>query len=60
MPQILKTKHYQGVVGVACGEETKLSGKMLKGMKVVGQSVPLIKNGCANTIFNIETLLKTL
>ncbi|MFZ1038622.1 MAG: DUF116 domain-containing protein [Candidatus Bathyarchaeia archaeon] len=60
VPQILKTKHYQGVVGVACGEETKLSGKMLKGMKVVGQSVPLIKNGCANTIFNIETLLKTL
>jgi hypothetical protein len=60
VPQILKTKHYQGVVGVACGEETKLSGKMLKGMKVVGQSVPLIKNGCANTIFNIKTLLKTL
>jgi len=60
VPQILKTRHYQGVVGVACGEETKLSGKMLKGMKVVGQSVPLIKNGCANTIFNIETLLKTL
>lgn len=60
VPQILKTKHYQGVVGVACGEETKLSGKMLKGMKVVGQSVPLIKNGCANTIFNIKTLLRTL
>jgi hypothetical protein len=60
VPQILKTRHYQGVVGVACGEETKLSGKMLEGMKVVGQSVPLIKNGCANTIFNIETLLKTL
>jgi len=45
---------------VACGEETKLSGETLKAMKVAGQSVPLIKNGCANTIFNVETLLKIL
>lgn len=60
VPKILKTKHYEGVVGVACGEETKLSGEMLKTMDVAAQSVPLIKNGCANTIFNIETLLKIL
>jgi hypothetical protein len=60
VPKILKTKHYEGVVGVACGEETKLSGEMLKTMDVAGQSVPLIKNGCANTIFNIETLIKIL
>jgi len=60
VPKILKAKHYEGVVGVACGEETKLSGETLKAMKVAGQSVPLIKNGCANTIFNVETLLKTL
>jgi hypothetical protein len=60
VPKILKAKHYEGVVGVACGEEIKLSGGMLKATKVAGQSVPLIKNGCANTIFNIETLLKIL
>jgi len=60
VPKILKAKHYEGVVGVACGEEIKLSGEMLKATKVAGQSVPLIKNGCANTIFNIETLLKIL
>lgn len=60
VPKILKTKHYEGVVGVACGEETKLSGEMLKAMDVAAQSVPLIKNGCANTIFNVETLLKIL
>lgn len=58
--KILRIKHYEGVVGVACGEEVKLSGEVLKGMDVSGQAVPLIKNGCANTIFNVETLLTTL
>jgi hypothetical protein len=56
----LKAKHYEGVVGVACGEEIKMSGEILKGMGVAGQSVPLIKNGCANTVFNIETLVNIL
>jgi hypothetical protein len=56
----LKTKRYEGVVGVACGEEIKMSGEMLKGLGVAGQAVPLIKNGCSNTAFNIETLVDTL
>jgi hypothetical protein len=56
----LKAKHYEGVVGVACGEEIKMSGEILKGMDVAGQAVPLIKNGCANTVFNIETLVDIL
>ena len=60
VPKILETKHYEGVVGVACGEEIKMSGELLKGMGVAGQAVPLIKNGCANTIFNIETLVNIL
>ncbi len=60
IPKILKTKGYEGAVGVACGEETKLSGKMLESMGIAGQGIPLIKNGCANTIFSIETLSKTL
>jgi hypothetical protein len=60
IPKILKTKGYEGVVGVACGEETRLSGEVLDNMGVAGQAVPLIKNGCANTVFNIETLFKTL
>lgn len=60
VPKILKTKGYEGVVGVACGEETKLSGEVLASMGVSGQAIPLIKNGCANTVFNIESLLKTL
>jgi hypothetical protein len=60
VPKILKSKHYDGVVGVACGEELRLGGEISKSMDIAGQSVPLIKNGCANTVFNIETLLKTL
>jgi hypothetical protein len=60
VPKILKAKHYEGVVGVACGEEIKMSGEILKGMGVAGQAVPLIKNGCSNTVFNIETLVDIL
>ncbi|MEM3442432.1 MAG: DUF116 domain-containing protein [Candidatus Bathyarchaeia archaeon] len=60
VPKILKMKDYEGVVGVACGEEIKMCGEALSGLGIAGQAVPLIKNGCANTIFNIETLFKTL
>jgi len=60
VPKILKANQYEGVVGVACGEELRLSGQILEGVGLTGQAVPLIKNGCANTVFNIETLVKTL
>lgn len=60
IPKILQSKHYQGIVGVACGEEMRLGGEISQRMGIVGQAVPLIKNGCANTSFNIETLLGTL
>jgi hypothetical protein len=60
IPKILKANRYEGIVGVACGEEMKLSGELLNAMDVAGQAIPLIKNGCANTVFNIETLAKTL
>jgi len=58
--KILKTKHYEGVIGVACGEEIRMSGGALSSMGVAGQAVPLVKNGCANTVFNIETLFEIL
>lgn len=60
IPKILKTTHYEGIVGVACGEEMKMMGHLLNSMDVTGQAIPLIKNGCANTIFNVETLVKVL
>ncbi len=60
IPKILKTIHYEGIVGVACGEEMRVYGDLLGGMDLAGQAVPLIKNGCANTIFNMDTLAKTI
>ena len=56
----LKNTNYEGVVGIACGEEMKVLGPLLNSMDVAGQAVPLFKNGCANTVFNIETLVKVL
>ena len=58
--KILKSAKYEGVVGVACGEEIRISGEILQGTGVAGQSIPLIKNGCSNTVFNMESLAKTL
>jgi hypothetical protein len=60
IPKILKNTQYEGVVGVACGEEIKVLGPLLNSMDVAAQAIPLIKNGCANTIFNMETLVKVL
>lgn len=60
IPKILKTEHYEGVVGVSCGEEIKLAGAVMKSMGIAGQAVPLVKNGCANTSFNLDTLLNVL
>jgi hypothetical protein len=58
--KILKVKRYEGIVGVACGDEIKAGVKLLKRMGVSSQTVPLIKNGCANTSFNVEMLFQTL
>jgi hypothetical protein len=58
--KILQTAKYEGVVGIACGEEIKISGELLNETGVAGQAIPLIKNGCSNTVFNMETLIKTL
>ena len=58
--RILNLNHYEGIIGVACGEEVRLGGETLKAMNISGQTVPLLKNGCANTAFNIENLSKIL
>jgi hypothetical protein len=62
IPRILKANQYGGIVGVACAEEIKMSVGALGGMDmdVAEQAIPLIKNGCANTAFNMETLAKVL
>ncbi|MEJ5327800.1 MAG: DUF116 domain-containing protein [Candidatus Bathyarchaeia archaeon] len=58
--KILKRNQYEGVLGIACGEELKLAMTTLGQMSMAGQAVPLIKNGCANTVFNMETLVNLL
>lgn len=67
IPKILEVSRYEGIIGVACGEEIRTCGEILKTIrasgrsaKISGQSVPLIKNGCANTVFNSETLSRIL
>jgi hypothetical protein len=60
VPKILKTNNYEGIIGVACGEESKMSLDLLSSMNVAGQCVPLLRNGCANTTFNMDALTKTL
>ncbi len=58
--KILKASKYEGVVGVACGEELKIAGSILDQSDMAAQAVPLLKNGCANTVFNLATMIKTL
>ncbi|MFW6117132.1 MAG: DUF116 domain-containing protein [Thermoproteota archaeon] len=60
VPKILEGRNYGGVVGVACGEELKLGVNILRDRDIPGQLVPLVKNGCANTTFNLETLFGVL
>ncbi len=56
VPQILKKNGYEGIIGVACSHELKMGGDYLQQLGLTGQAIPLTKNGCANTKFNLETL----
>lgn len=58
--KVLLRGGYEAVVGVACGMEVRLAQKLLKKIGIPSQSIPLIKNGCANTKFNIESLTRAL
>ncbi len=60
IPKVLRKGNYDGVVGVACSEEIKLGIEKLEEAGIGYQGIPLLKNGCANTEFNIDTLKKKL
>jgi len=60
IPKMLKNHSYRGVVGVACSQELKVGGDYIGNNGLRGQAVPLIKNGCANTWFSIESLKRIL
>lgn len=60
VPQILKKNGYKGAIGIACSHELKMGGGHLQQLGISGQAVPLTKNGCANTWFNMETLKRIM
>lgn len=60
IPKIMNGKDYDGVVGVACADEIQLGINYLEKTDVLYQGVPLLKNGCSNTEFNLETFKQTL
>ncbi|MEM3742333.1 MAG: DUF116 domain-containing protein, partial [Nitrososphaerota archaeon] len=60
IPNIIKRFGYDGVVGVACGEEIKLASIFLDRANIAAQAVPLLKNGCSNTKFNLSSLSRIL
>jgi hypothetical protein len=60
IPKILKENPCEGVIGVGCALEVKLGGDALRRLGLPGQGVPLIKNGCANTVFNFDTFVSRL
>jgi hypothetical protein len=54
--KIVKNNRYDAVLGVACTEELRIGGEYLRRIGVAGQALSLIKNGCANTKFNLDSL----
>lgn len=60
IPEILEKNSHEGVIGVACAQELREGGEYLKRKNLPGQSVFLVKNGCSNTRFNLESLEKIL
>ena len=58
--EILQKGRYEALVGVACGQEIRLAEGLLDKVGLPGQNVPLIKNGCANTTFNLNALKEIL
>ena len=54
--KIFQKTHYDGVVGIACTDELKLAISILDQYRLPAQMIPLTKNGCSATQFNMETL----
>lgn len=51
---ILKRHRYKAVFGVACTYELDFGAKCLEAKNIPGQALPLTKNGCADTEFNLK------
>ncbi|MFW5902285.1 MAG: DUF116 domain-containing protein [archaeon] len=60
IPKIIKNRDYEGIVGVACPNEIKMGEDYLDEIGIPHQAVPLLKNGCSDTKFNLETFERLL
>lgn len=59
--KIMAKKKYDGIVGVACPMEIQMGMNLLEGKEgIYYQGVPLLKNGCSNTKFNLDTYKEIL
>jgi len=58
--KLLSKKKYKGIFGVACCEEMKLASTLLAGTGISLVGLSLLKNGCVETKFDVETLKKRL
>jgi hypothetical protein len=58
--KILAEKKYDFIVGVACCEEIKLGGDYLEELGIAYLGVPLTKNGCSGTKFDVKFLERVL
>ncbi|NIQ07130.1 MAG: DUF116 domain-containing protein [Candidatus Korarchaeota archaeon] len=58
--KILEKKRYKAVVGVACPMEAKMGLEALQQFNIPAKGLPLLKNGCANTVFNYSLLKELL
>ena len=58
--RIIEKNSYEAAIGVACPPELKLAVTYMEEFNIPCQGVPLIKNGCVFTNFNLESLQKIL
>jgi len=60
IPRIIQKKDYEGIVGVACPNEIKMGEDYLDESGIPHQAVPLLKNGCSGTKFNLDTFKEVI
>ncbi|MFH1102130.1 MAG: DUF116 domain-containing protein [Methanobacteriota archaeon] len=58
--KIFQKNGYEGVIGVACTDELQMILKIVDQFHIAAQTIPLTKNGCSNTDFDIETLVHVM
>lgn len=58
--KIINDNDYKGIIGVACPTEARMGREKLSNAEIYCKTIPLLRNGCSNTVFNLKTLEKVL